>query len=98
MTRDCAPASPPRIWSGCEACWAASPPMSLHPSRRIRPMTADTLWQDWARAEGQADIAALDRLLTPGFRGVGPVGFVLDKARWLQRFADGLVHESIELE
>ncbi|MBW8724218.1 MAG: nuclear transport factor 2 family protein [Inquilinus limosus] len=61
-------------------------------------MTADILWQDWARAEGQADIAALDRLLTPGFRGVGPVGFVLDKARWLQRFADGLVHESIELE
>src|ERR1700754_3755790 len=48
------PASPPRIWSGCEPCWAASPPMSPHPSRRIRPMTADTLCQDWAPAGGQA--------------------------------------------
>jgi ketosteroid isomerase-like protein len=65
-------------------------------------MTADNavaqLWRSWTEAERDADTDALDRLLTAEFRGVGPVGFVLGKAEWLRRYADGLAHESIALD
>jgi ketosteroid isomerase-like protein/catechol 2,3-dioxygenase-like lactoylglutathione lyase family enzyme len=44
----------------------------------------------WASAEVDGDVAALDALLAGSFCGIGPLGFVLDKAAWLNRFAGGL--------
>jgi ketosteroid isomerase-like protein len=56
-------------------------------------MTSDTRAQilaigaRWARAEQDADTAALDEIAAPDFRQVGPAGFVLDKQQWLDRYA-----------
>lgn len=64
--------------------------------------TADTptaeileLGNRWVAAERAADIAALDALTTPDFTLVGPLGFVLDKAQWLDRYRTGafVTHE-----
>jgi ketosteroid isomerase-like protein len=43
----------------------------------------------WADAEREADIATLTSIVTDDFRLVGPFGFVLDKAQWLDRYASG---------
>jgi Domain of unknown function (DUF4440) len=39
-----------------------------------------------------ADTAALDALAVPDFQLVGPLGFVLDKQRWVQRYRSGDLH------
>jgi ketosteroid isomerase-like protein len=52
----------------------------------------------WAAAEQDNDPAELDRLLAPGFVGVGAAGFVLDKQQWLQRFGNGLRNRSFVVE
>ena len=44
------------------------------------------------RAEINGDIATLDALATEDFTLVGPVGFVLDKQQWLQRYRGGGLH------
>jgi uncharacterized protein DUF4440 len=41
------------------------------------------------RAEIDGDIATLDALATHDFMFVGPVGFVLDKQQWLNRYRGG---------
>jgi ketosteroid isomerase-like protein len=47
------------------------------------------LGQRWAEAEQRADTAVLDGLVVDNFRLVGPFGFVLDKAQWLERYQTG---------
>jgi ketosteroid isomerase-like protein len=58
-------------------------------------MTSDTtaeilaLGERWAKAEQSADTAVLDDLAAGSFRLIGPLGFVLDKAQWLERYRTG---------
>lgn len=50
----------------------------------------------WAQAEQDADTATLGELASDDFRLVGPFGFVLDKAQWLDRYiAGGLATSSL---
>ena len=46
----------------------------------------------WAAAEQVADTAVLDALAVPDFQLVGPLGFVLDKQQWVQRYRSGDLH------
>jgi ketosteroid isomerase-like protein len=43
----------------------------------------------WADAEQRGDVPALDALTTDDFTLVGPVGFVLGKQQWLDRYRGG---------
>jgi ketosteroid isomerase-like protein len=43
----------------------------------------------WVEAELAADVATLETLATDDFRLVGPFGYVLDKAQWLDRYRSG---------
>jgi ketosteroid isomerase-like protein len=52
----------------------------------------------WSAAEQYADVSALDALLLDDFLGIGPVGFVLPKHAWLDRFAQGLHYEHLALD
>ena len=45
--------------------------------------------RDVTRAEVDGDVATLDALSTHDFMLVGPVGFVLDKRQWLDRYRGG---------
>jgi ketosteroid isomerase-like protein len=56
------------------------------------------LVRHWAAAEQQNDAGLLDGLLAEEFAGVGPLGFVLTRAQWLVRFANGLVNRSFVIE
>jgi ketosteroid isomerase-like protein len=47
------------------------------------------LGRRWAAAEQSADIETLDALAVDDFRLVGPLGFVLDKTQWLDRYRNG---------
>lgn len=52
----------------------------------------------WAAAEATEDVDALDHLLGDDFTGIGPIGFVIDKATWLGRFSTGLHNEAFSLD
>jgi ketosteroid isomerase-like protein len=58
-------------------------------------MSSDTqteilaLGRRWAAAEQNGDTAVLDELAAADFRLVGPLGFILDRDQWLQRYASG---------
>jgi uncharacterized protein (TIGR02246 family) len=53
-------------------------------------MTVQNLIERWADAERKEDVAAFDELLADDFVGVGPLGFVLTREQWLNRFRGGL--------
>jgi ketosteroid isomerase-like protein len=65
-------------------------------------MTATTevldLVRAWADAEQRNDAGALDGLLADDFVGVGPLGFVLDRRQWLDRFGNGLENRSFAVQ
>ncbi len=58
----------------------------------------DELLAEWTAAERAGDAAALDKLLTDDFVGVGPLGFTLSKREWLDRHDGGLRYETFGLE
>jgi ketosteroid isomerase-like protein len=66
------------------------------------PTSAVTDVQDlvrrWAAAEQHNDAGLLGGLLADDFVGVGPVGFVLTREQWLQRFDNGLVNRAFAVE
>src|SRR5205823_6673713 len=73
-------------------------PTGPYPVRRVLPsvarMTSDQhpvydLGQRWAAAEQAGDVATLGALATDDFTLVGPLGFVLDKKQWLDRYRSG---------
>jgi ketosteroid isomerase-like protein len=56
------------------------------------------LVERWATAEQGNDATALDGLLAGDFVGVGPVGFVLGRDQWLDRFGNGLENRAFAVE
>lgn len=52
----------------------------------------------WAAAELAGDVDAYGTLLAPDFRGIGPVGFVLDRDQWAARHTHGLVNHEFRVE
>jgi hypothetical protein len=57
------------------------------------------LERTWAQAEMDADTGTLEAISTSDFMLVGPLGFVLDKQQWLERYRAGdLVTGSLSLE
>jgi hypothetical protein len=68
-------------------------------------MTTDTgtaiseLAHQWTDAELHGDTEALDRLLDADFVAVGPLGFMLTKAEWIDRHGSGdLTYQSLTWE
>jgi len=53
------------------------------------PNTISDVTAAWLAAERNADPAALAAFLADDFFNVGPVGFVLDKAAYVARYASG---------
>ena len=56
------------------------------------------LLSDWVESERTGDLEKLDAMLSDDFVGIGPVGFVLDKQAWLNRFGMGLRYDHLELD
>ena len=53
----------------------------------------------WAQAEMRADTGALEAISTGDFMLVGPLGFMLNKQQWLERYCSGdLVTHSLSFE
>lgn len=64
--------------------------------RQDEPLAAATRW---VAAENNGDTAALEGLLAEDFCGVGPLGFVLSRAEWMDRHASGaLRYTELRLE
>jgi len=55
---------------------------------------AGTAAAAWVATEASGDAAAIDKLLTDDFTGVGPLGFVLTRDEWLDRHASGALRYS----
>jgi hypothetical protein len=76
----------------------AGPPAADPVDHPVDPGLGDFA-RRWTAAELHGDVEALDELLTDDFTAVGPRGFILDKAKWLDRYASGvLVHDAFTWE
>jgi ketosteroid isomerase-like protein len=49
----------------------------------------EELGKRWVEAEVAGDTSAMDSLAHNDFLLVGPLGFILDKAQWLERYSSG---------
>src|SRR3954469_6422798 len=58
----------------------------------------DTLLDTWCEAERHGDRDHLGRLLTDDFVGIGPVGFMLPKAAWVDRLGPDLRYDALALD
>ena len=59
----------------------------------------EELERTWSQAEMRADPGTLEAISTSDFTLVGPLGFVLDKQQWLERYRSGdLVTDWLSLE
>jgi ketosteroid isomerase-like protein len=59
----------------------------------------EELERAWSQAEMRADTGTLEAIAIADFILVGPLGFVLDKRQWLDRYRSGdLVTDSVSLE
>ena len=56
------------------------------------------LLRRWTDAERDGDRDGLGGLLTEDFVGIGPVGFMLPKSAWLDRFGPELRYDRLELD
>lgn len=54
--------------------------------------------RQWTAAEAANDADRLDAVLARNFVGVGPFGFVLDRAQWMVRFRNGLENKAFAVE
>jgi ketosteroid isomerase-like protein len=52
----------------------------------------------WTTAELAGDTETLATLLIDDFAGVGPLGFILPRPAWLDRYRQGLAYEQFRLE
>jgi hypothetical protein len=53
---------------------------------------------EWINAEKNGDVQLLTDLLNEDFIGVGPVGFILSKQQWIDRYKNGLKNEDFNFE
>lgn len=60
--------------------------------------TIATLLENWCDAERRGDRDQLDAVLADEFVGIGPVGFVLRRDAWLDRFGPDLRYDVLELD
>jgi uncharacterized protein (TIGR02246 family) len=60
-------------------------------------MTVQELVQRWADAERREDSSAIADLLADDFVGVGPLGFLVTRDQWLDRFRGGLHHTAFDV-
>lgn len=58
----------------------------------------DDVLRRWKEAERNGNRASLDTSLTEDFVGIGPVGFMLSKPAWLDRFGPDLRYDRLELD
>ncbi|WP_405875828.1 MULTISPECIES: nuclear transport factor 2 family protein [unclassified Streptomyces] len=56
------------------------------------------LVHSWTQGEEKNDAGHVDALLTDDFAGVGPLGFVLGRKQWLERYRKGLVNRAFTVQ